>query len=86
MPSHRTKPAHGRFLTVPEVARILKISEVTLYRAVRDLQFPAVKVRGRYTIPARALDDLEDAAMRLIGPGSTDDFGGHVVARSGGAL
>jgi excisionase family DNA binding protein len=52
-----------RFHSVAAVARILGMSEVTLYRAIRAGQFPAVKVRGRYVIPARALDAMEDAAV-----------------------
>jgi hypothetical protein len=38
------------------------MSEVTLYRAIRDGQFPAIKVRGRYVVPSRVLDDLEAEA------------------------
>src|SRR5689334_22392955 len=52
-----------RFHSVAAAARILGMSEVTLYRAIRAGEFPAVKVRGRYVIPARALDAMEDAAV-----------------------
>jgi hypothetical protein len=37
---------------------------MTLYRAIHDDQFPAVKIRGRYVIPALALDAMEEAAVR----------------------
>ena len=40
-----------------------RMSEVTLYRAIHAGGFPAVKVRGRYIVPARALDEMEDAAV-----------------------
>jgi excisionase family DNA binding protein len=42
------------------------VSDVTLYRAISAGEFPAVKIRGRYVIPSRAIDALEEAA--LAGP------------------
>lgn len=52
-----------RFLSVAAVARVLAVSEVTLYRAIRSGGFPAIKVRGRYVVPASALDAMECAAV-----------------------
>jgi excisionase family DNA binding protein len=52
-----------RFLKVAVAAAILDMSEVTLYRAIHAGEFPAIKVRGRYVIPSRALDEMEDAAV-----------------------
>ena len=52
-----------RFMSVGAVARSLGMSEATMYRAVRAGEFPAVRVRGRYVIPGKVLDALEDAAM-----------------------
>lgn len=52
-----------RFYCVTAVARMLAVSEVTLYRAIRGGEFPAIKVRGRYVIPASALDAMEQAAI-----------------------
>jgi predicted DNA-binding transcriptional regulator AlpA len=59
----RSATATPRFRSVPDTAAILGMSEVTLYRAIRDGQFPAIKVRGRYVVPARVLDDMESAAI-----------------------
>jgi excisionase family DNA binding protein len=53
----------ARFLSVAEAARIFNISEVTLYREIRGGRFPAVKIRGRYVVPARAVAAMEDAAV-----------------------
>src|SRR4029450_9572932 len=39
------------------------VSEVTLYREIRCGRFPAVKIRGRYVIPARVVAAMEDAAV-----------------------
>src|SRR3712207_7773640 len=71
-PSPIPRP-NPRFLSVGAVARALGTSEATMYRAVRAGEFPAVRVRNRYVIPARVLDALEDAAMTS---------GGTVDARS----
>ena len=53
-------PNAGRpaFYTVKEAARILRVVPATLYRAIRDDAFPAVRVRTRYVVPAAALDKL----------------------------
>ena len=51
------------FYTVREAARILRVDPATLYRAIREDAFPAVRVRTRYVVPAAALDKLvADAA------------------------
>lgn len=53
-----TEPAHSVFLTVEETADLLRVDAVTIYRAIRSGEFPAVKVRKRYVVPRRALDLL----------------------------
>ncbi len=55
--------ARPRFLRVSAAAAILDMHEATLYRAIHAGEFPAIKVRGRYVIPSRALDEMEDAAI-----------------------
>ena len=52
-----------RFHSVAATAAILGMSEVTLYRAIHAGQFPAIKVRGRFVIPARVIDDMETSAL-----------------------
>ncbi|OLT14898.1 hypothetical protein BJF78_17320 [Pseudonocardia sp. CNS-139] len=51
------------FYSVAQVAKILGTSQMTLYRAIAEGEFPAVRVRGRLIIPAKALDALVDAAV-----------------------
>ena len=61
---HRSGPRPTRsHLSVAAVARILAMSQVTLYRAIRSGEFPAIKVRGRYVVPPSALDCMEHAAV-----------------------
>lgn len=59
-----------RFYSVTDTAHILGVSEMTLYRAIRLGQFPAVRLMGRLIIPARAIDELIEAA---IGDGALVD-------------
>jgi excisionase family DNA binding protein len=56
----RPRPA---FLTVDEVAALLRVDAVTIYRAIRAGEFPAVKIRKRYVIPRRALELLVEDVM-----------------------
>jgi excisionase family DNA binding protein len=62
---HSTSPAPAPrpFLSVAEAAPMLRLSEMTLYRAIHDGQFPAVRIRGRLIIPTRAIDEMIAAAM-----------------------
>lgn len=54
------KPA---FYAVREAAEQLRVAPATLYRAIREGAFPAVRIRGRYVIPAAALDRLINEAI-----------------------
>ncbi|SDF15487.1 helix-turn-helix domain-containing protein [Pseudonocardia oroxyli] len=52
MPTART------FLTVPEAAELLRIDTSTLYRAIRGGEFPAVRIRARYLVPGKVIEEL----------------------------
>ena len=57
------------FYTVAEAARLLRVDRATLYRAIREDGFPAVRVRSRYVVPAVAVeriaaDAVESGRMR----------------------
>lgn len=51
------------FYSVAETARMLGTSEMTLYRAIAADQFPAVRIRGRLIVPARAIQAMVDSAL-----------------------
>ncbi|MCE7011830.1 helix-turn-helix domain-containing protein [Kibdelosporangium philippinense] len=55
------------FYTVREAARILRVDPATLYRAIREDAFPAIRVRARYVIPSAALDKLINEAAESGG-------------------
>jgi excisionase family DNA binding protein len=64
LPKEAGASIHGkRFFTVAEAAQLLGLSEPTVYRAIHAGEFPAIKVRGRYVVPARAIDEMETAAL-----------------------
>lgn len=53
------KPAkHAAFYTVAETARLLRVDSATIYRAIREDAFPAIRIRSRYVIPADAVLQL----------------------------
>jgi len=51
------------FYSVADAARLFGMSEMTLYRAIHAGQFPAVRIRGRLIIPAKAIDAMIEAAV-----------------------
>jgi excisionase family DNA binding protein len=58
------------FYTVREAAEIMRCNARTLYRAIREDAFPAVRIRTRYAVPARAIDELIEQAS--VGEGCID--------------
>jgi excisionase family DNA binding protein len=52
------------YYTVAETAEIFRMSSMTLYRAIRDQQFPAVRVRGRLVVPAQVIDAMGQASIQ----------------------
>ncbi|GEL27109.1 hypothetical protein PSU4_60630 [Pseudonocardia sulfidoxydans NBRC 16205] len=55
--------AAPRFYSVAEVAEIFGMSTMTVYRAIAAGEFPAVRIRGRLIVPAKAVDAMADAAI-----------------------
>lgn len=51
------------FYSVARTAKLIGMSVMTLYRAIHGGEFPAVRVRGRLLVPARAIDEMVAAAM-----------------------
>jgi excisionase family DNA binding protein len=46
-----------RFLTVAEVASIMRVSKMTVYRLVHDGRLPAVRVGRSFRVPEQAVHD-----------------------------
>lgn len=77
--------------SVPEAAVLLSISQEYLYRLIQSDGFPAVRMRagagqGRYVIPARAIEQLLNAAADAGTTVESADFTAQWRERtSGGA-
>jgi len=51
-----------RFLTVAEVAAVMRVSKMTVYRLVHSGELPAIRVGRSFRVPERAVHDyLRDA-------------------------
>jgi excisionase family DNA binding protein len=51
-----------RFLTVAEVAAVMRVSKMTVYRLVHAGELPAVRVGRSFRVPEQAVHDyLNDA-------------------------
>lgn len=48
---------HDDFMTVAEVAAIMRVSKMTVYRLVHSGELPAVRVGRSFRVPAQAVDD-----------------------------
>jgi excisionase family DNA binding protein len=66
------------FYTVREAARILRVDPATIYRAIRENAFPAVRIRNRYIVPAAAVERM---AADAAASGSCVDVGRMTVQR-----
>ena len=54
--------AEVRFLTVAEVAALMRVSKMTVYRLVHSGEIPAVRVGRSFRVPEKAVHDyLRDA-------------------------
>lgn len=62
-----------RFLTVAEVADVMRVSKMTVYRLVHSGELPAVRFGRSYRVPERAVHDYLNSAYveRREGPGSS---------------
>lgn len=69
-----------RWYSVAETARMFGVSPNTLYREIEAGQFPAVKIRSRWVIPAKAIDQMENAAIAEQAPIHAADYAPEEVA------
>ncbi|MBB5869677.1 excisionase family DNA binding protein [Allocatelliglobosispora scoriae] len=67
-------PSERRFYSVAETAEMLGLSEMTVYRAIKAGEFPAVRVRGRVCVPVKAIDAMVDAAWSSMTVVDAADF------------
>lgn len=56
-----------RFYTVAEVAQVMRVSRMTVYRLVHSGELPAVRVGRSYRVPERAVHDYLRSAFTDAG-------------------
>ena len=76
--SEKMPAERAAFYTVAETARLLRVDAATIYRAIREDAFPAIRVRTRYVIPAVAVEQL---AAQAADTGSCVDVAAIAAAR-----
>jgi len=71
-PSARASASHAAidagldevtFLTVAEVAAVMRVSKMTVYRLVHSAELPAVRVGRSFRVPDQAVHDYLQAAF-----------------------
>ncbi|GAB3299114.1 MULTISPECIES: helix-turn-helix domain-containing protein [Pseudoclavibacter] len=62
-----------RFLTVAEVAELMRVSKMTVYRLVHSGELPAVRFGRSFRVPESAVSE----AIKQSGRG--DEFGQHTA-------
>ena len=62
-----TGPVGNRFLTVAEVAEVLRVLQKTVRRWIDEGLLPSERLGWRILIPASALDDIEARAWAATG-------------------
>ena len=55
--------AEVRFLTVAEVATLMRVSKMTVYRMVHGGELPAVRVGRSFRVPEKSVHDYLRAAF-----------------------
>lgn len=59
--------ADMRFFTVAEVAQVMRVSRMTVYRLVHSGELPAVRVGRSFRVPQRAVHEYLQAAFTDAG-------------------
>ena len=62
-----------RFLTVAEVADLLRVSKMTVYRMVHAGDLPAVRVKRSFRVPLKAVEELSASNLENWMVGNEDE-------------
>lgn len=61
--SAETNFSNARFLTVAEVAQVLRVSKMTVYRLVHSGEMPAVRFGRSFRVPEQAVEQYLKGAV-----------------------
>ncbi len=65
-----TQPS-PRFMTVSEVADVMRVSKMTVYRLIHAGDLPAIRVGKSFRVPQAAVSHLLDASWDADGASDT---------------
>lgn len=57
----------GKFLTVAEVAEIMRVSKMTVYRLVHSGELPAVRVGRSFRVNESAVNEYLESSIYDVG-------------------
>ncbi|HME14757.1 MAG TPA: helix-turn-helix domain-containing protein [Mycobacterium sp.] len=57
-----SQPPRTQFLTVAEVAALMRVSKMTVYRLVHNGELPAVRVGRSFRVHAKAVHDMLESS------------------------
>ena len=63
MAQQELRLAEVRFTTVAEVASLMRVSKMTVYRLIHSGELPAVRVGRSFRVPESAVDDYLKTAF-----------------------
>lgn len=66
-PDRAAELGQMRFLTVAEVAALMRVSRMTVYRLVHSGEMPAVRVGRSFRVPERTVHDYLRDAFNDVG-------------------
>ena len=55
--------AEAKFLTVAEVAALMRVSKMTVYRLVHSAELPAIRVGRSFRVPEKAVHDYLEGSF-----------------------
>ncbi|MBX5487777.1 helix-turn-helix domain-containing protein [Mycolicibacterium hassiacum] len=56
------QPPRAQFMTVAEVASLMRVSKMTVYRLVHSGELPAVRVGRSFRVHAKAVHDMLESS------------------------
>ncbi|MDZ4266094.1 MAG: helix-turn-helix domain-containing protein, partial [Mycobacterium sp.] len=56
------QPPRAQFLTVAEVASLMRVSKMTVYRLVHNGELPAVRVGRSFRVHGKAVHDMLESS------------------------
>ena len=78
--------AKEKYITIPELARLLGVSRIAIYNRVKKGQIPAIQIGKTYVITDQTIADILGKKMTERGKKRTDDAVHRTVREYGEVL